>query len=151
VLSKSIRSQLLPEPIEVDAIAGTQLQSFENLLPLAAIESVVHSVAERVNYGLEQGQYGLTKPPAALCLWRWEVKDASILPSQFKDKAEERKLERKAARTQLRSLLDPLSPEMRASLLGVKGIPLSKESQSPAPLDTSKTVRHLYSESFPTI
>jgi hypothetical protein len=86
------------------------------------VEAAIQSVAERVNYGLEQGQYGLSKPPTVLCLWRWEVKDISILPYHIRDKAESRKVERASVREEIKSILEPMSPEERALTLGMKNV-----------------------------
>jgi chromatin assembly factor 1 subunit A len=115
----------------MDNLGGLNSRTFEIILPQSAVEAALQSVAERVNYGLEQGQYGLSKPPAALCVWRWEVKDTSLLPCQIRDKAESRKLERLAVRGEIKSLLEPMSPEERALTLGLKSVP-SKPFSGPS-------------------
>lgn len=58
-VSRSIRKLLLP-----DTTPATDRH------PHSAFEKAVAAVAERVNYGIDDG-------PAALCEWRWEAKDMS--------------------------------------------------------------------------
>jgi chromatin assembly factor 1 subunit A len=64
-------------------------------LPLQVVEAAIKSILSRNNYGLEAPQ-GNVKMPAALCVWRWEVKSQywDWLPKAAKEKAEARLIER---------------------------------------------------------
>lgn len=64
-------------------------------LPLSTIEAAIKSVLNRNNYGLDAPSSG-GKVPAALCVWRWEVKEGyhDWLPKVSKEKADGRLAER---------------------------------------------------------
>ena len=70
-------------------------------LPLSVVEAGINSIMDRNNYGLDAP--ALTKLPAALAAWRWEVKDEfkNWLPKSARDKAEARLEERKQVCLQL--------------------------------------------------
>jgi hypothetical protein len=129
--------------MEVEITAASDNRNFDHILPITAVEAAIQAVAERVNYGVEQGQHGLSKIPAALCLWRWEVKDPSLLPNQIRDKAESRKAERTTAQKEIKSLLEPMSPEERALALGLKNLAISKEKPSLLASASSSSVRFI--------
>lgn len=57
------------------------------LLPNFIIENAINRIATRRNYGIEDG-------PAALCLWRFEVNDVSMLSEKDRDLAAKRTSER---------------------------------------------------------
>jgi chromatin assembly factor 1 subunit A len=63
-------------------------------LPLATVEAAIKYVVQRNNYGLDG--IGGTRAPAALCVWRWEVKEQhrDWLPKNAREKAEIRAAER---------------------------------------------------------
>lgn len=63
-------------------------------LPLSTVEAAIKSVVQRNNYGLD-GIDG-AKAPAAVCVWRWEVKEQhrDWLPKNAREKAEVRVAER---------------------------------------------------------
>lgn len=63
-------------------------------LPLNAVEAAIKSVVQRNNYGLDG--IGGTKAPAAVCVWRWEVKEQyrDWLPKNAREKAQVRAAER---------------------------------------------------------
>ena len=64
------------------------------MLPLNTVEAAIKSVVQRNNYGLDS--IGGIKVPAALCVWRWEVKEQhrDWLPKNVREKAEVRAAER---------------------------------------------------------
>lgn len=63
-------------------------------LPLSAVETAIKAVMERNNYGLDGSGSG--KAPAAVCVWRWEVKEdhRDWLPKSGREKADNRLAER---------------------------------------------------------
>ena len=63
-------------------------------LPLKAVEEAISKVAVRVNYGLELSD--ATRVPAALCVWRWELRPEyrDALPKAACEKAVTRLAER---------------------------------------------------------
>ncbi|KAG8946203.1 hypothetical protein FRC03_001465, partial [Tulasnella sp. 419] len=86
-------------------------------IPIDAITIAVNDVAERVNYGIEGA-------PAALSLWRWEVKDVDAMlpsptdePSCNSDLAKQRRQERNEARTALKAAYDSLNDEEKERIL----------------------------------
>jgi chromatin assembly factor 1 subunit A len=84
-LSKHIQQELAPDDEGIDNSAS--------ILPLGAIEDVVKALASRVNYGIESP---LAKTPAALCVWRWELKQEylSFLPKVSREKVDARLADR---------------------------------------------------------
>jgi len=85
-LSKHIQHELAPDD-------GEDINCPVSILPLSAIEDVVKILATRVNYGIDSP---LTKIPAALCVWRWELKQEYLgfLPKVSRDKVEARLADR---------------------------------------------------------
>jgi chromatin assembly factor 1 subunit A len=85
-LSKYIQQELAPE-------GGDGIESSASNLPLTVIEDVVKRLATRVNYGIDSA---LTKTPAALCIWRWELKQEYLgfLPRVSREKVEARLADR---------------------------------------------------------
>lgn len=133
MLSKSIRSQLLPEPMEVDSPCDSKPSDIESKLPQTTIDTAIQTVAERVNYGVEQSQYGVGRMPAALCLWRWEVKDMTNLPIQLRYRAHSRKSDRMLAKEEIKGLLASMSSADKIKALGLKAAPLSYDSKITMP------------------
>jgi len=84
-LSKYIQQELAPDDDDTGRSAF--------VLPLSAIEDVVKLLATRVNYGIESP---LAKPPAALCVWRWELNQEylSFLPRVSREKVDARLTDR---------------------------------------------------------
>jgi chromatin assembly factor 1 subunit A len=86
VLSKHIQQELAPDDEDdIDCSAS--------ILPLSVIEDVVKLLASRINYGIESS---LTKTPAALCVWRWELKQEYLgfLPKVSWEKVDARRVDR---------------------------------------------------------
>lgn len=81
-LSKYIQQELTPDDEE-------DMDNSASILPLNVIEDVVKRLATRVNYGIESS---LAKTPAALCVWRWELKQEylSFLPKVSREKVDAR-------------------------------------------------------------
>lgn len=85
-LSKYMQQELAPDD-------GDDVDCSVSILPLSVIEDVVKMLATRVNYGIESA---LTKTPAALCVWRWELKQEYLcfLPRVSREKVEARLADR---------------------------------------------------------
>lgn len=129
-LAKTIRNHLLPEAElgSSDSEASAASTSGKNKLSLPSIQAAINAVAERTNYGIDDSAIASQSSaedavtiPAALQLWRWEVKDRAMLPSDFLDKLTERRSEREAAREQARQLFNSFKEEDRQALLN-KGV-----------------------------
>jgi chromatin assembly factor 1 subunit A len=84
-LSKHIQQELVPDDEGID--------NPTSILPPGVIEDVVKVLATRVNYGIESPP---AKTPAALCVWRWELKQEylSFLPKVSREKADARLADR---------------------------------------------------------
>jgi chromatin assembly factor 1 subunit A len=85
-LSKHIQQELAPDDEDdIDCSAS--------ILPLSIIEDVIKLLASRINYGIESS---LTKTPAALCVWRWELKQEYLgfLPKVSREKVDSRRADR---------------------------------------------------------
>ncbi|KAF9533495.1 hypothetical protein CPB83DRAFT_880065 [Crepidotus variabilis] len=116
-LVKHIHHELLPtvddddEQSSVVAIAA---------LPVMVVEDVIKAVLTRNNYGLD-APLGV-KLPAAVCVWRWEVRPEYIgwLPKNSREKAEIRQTERVQARHELKKTFDALSQDERNALIDPK-------------------------------
>ncbi|KAH9952186.1 hypothetical protein B0H21DRAFT_17436 [Amylocystis lapponica] len=116
-LSKHVQKELLPIQDEDDDGSNTATSALE----VEAVEKAIKSVANRNDYGLDP--VGEGKVPAALHIWRWEVKDEfkEWLPKAAREKAEARWAERTQAKKDLKALFESLLPEERSALLGSKG------------------------------
>ncbi|KAJ6630666.1 chromatin assembly factor 1 subunit A-domain-containing protein [Mycena sp. CBHHK59/15] len=114
-LSKHILQELLPVQDEDDD------PTVPPPLTLAVVEGGIKSIVSRNNYGLDG--IGGTKAPAAVCVWRWEVKPAFLdwLPKNATEKAENRIAERAQAKLDLRAMFDSLSQEEQDTILDPKG------------------------------
>ncbi|KAJ7172649.1 chromatin assembly factor 1 subunit A-domain-containing protein [Mycena filopes] len=123
-LSKHILQELLPVQDEDDE------QNLPPPLTLPVVESGIKSVANRNNYGLD-GIPGV-KAPAAVCVWRWEVKPAHLdwLPKNARDKAENRIAERVQAKSDLKALFDSLPNDEQDTVLDPKGTAKASASTS---------------------
>jgi chromatin assembly factor 1 subunit A len=85
-LSKHIQQELAPDDED-------DINCPASILPLSIIEDVVKLLATRINYGIESS---LTKTPAALCVWRWELKQEYLgfLPKVSREKVDARRVDR---------------------------------------------------------
>lgn len=101
-------------PTDDDDDDDTRKAAAVKVLPQSVVEASIKSIMSRNNYGLDSSDG--TKPPAAVCVWRWEVKDQHTdwLPEKAREKAEHRFAERVQV-SQLASLgrLD-ISPPLQA-------------------------------------
>ncbi|KAI9508476.1 hypothetical protein F5148DRAFT_1375796 [Russula earlei] len=97
-LSKHIQQELAPHNDEI-------FESLTSVLPLSPIEDVVKLLAARVNYGIESP---LTKTPAALCVWRWELKQEYLgyLPKVSREKVDARLADRIQYKKDLQAMFD---------------------------------------------
>ncbi|KAI6028453.1 chromatin assembly factor 1 subunit A-domain-containing protein [Pisolithus orientalis] len=117
-LAKQMRSTLLPGQGEVDEAYRTALES---CLPLSAIEHAIKTVMKRVNYGLDC--HSVQKPPATICVWRWEVQDAfkDWLPKSARETAEARMTERVQASKICSAIFEHLPKAQQDAILDPKG------------------------------
>lgn len=91
-LTRYIQQELmLPQE---DDEGDIKIVSINSILPLQVIEQAIKSILVRNNYGIEPSS-GL-KPPAAVCVWRWEVQQnhKDWLPKSVREKLEARLTER---------------------------------------------------------
>ena len=90
-LAKNLLSLLLPPTLE----SSSQVSESEapGRLTSSVVEHAIKAVAERVNYGITGD---MEKPPAGLCVWRWEVRNKDWLPKSMTDKVWQRFHERVA-------------------------------------------------------
>ncbi|KZO95215.1 hypothetical protein CALVIDRAFT_181345 [Calocera viscosa TUFC12733] len=118
-LAKRMKTTLLPEMGSDEGDGGESEESAN--LPLHVLEAAISSVAVRVNYGLDDA-------PAAMSLWRWEVKDLDMLPPDIREKAIKRRADREQqAKRDVAMLLDALPEEERSKLLPNKEKMASKD------------------------
>ncbi|KAG6831301.1 hypothetical protein H0H92_011508 [Tricholoma furcatifolium] len=119
-LSKHIRQELLPTQDEDDAEDNVAVA--EAALPLSAVEAAIKAVMQRNNYGLDGIAGG--RAPAAVCVWRWEVKDQhrDWLPKNAREKAETRLAERIQAKQDLMAIFESLSQDVKDAMLDPKGL-----------------------------
>lgn len=128
-LAKTIRSRLMPEAELGSSNSETSAASTssKSKLSLSTIQAAINAVAKRINYGINSSNIPCQSSstpaddaptvPAALQLWRWEVIDESMLPTEFRDKLSERRSDREAARAQAQQLFSNLKEEERQALL----------------------------------
>ncbi|EMD38595.1 hypothetical protein CERSUDRAFT_94126 [Gelatoporia subvermispora B] len=119
-LTKHIHHELLPLEDEEDEEASTLASK---ALPQHVVENAIKSVANRNNYGLDYIPGG-DKVPAALLVWKWEVKDEhrGWLPKAAREKVEIRLAERRQAKKDVKVLFESLSDEQKIALIGSKGL-----------------------------
>ncbi|KAI5476517.1 hypothetical protein MNV49_007696 [Pseudohyphozyma bogoriensis] len=108
-------------------------------IPLAMIKSLIEQLATRENYGLDVTDLpnglpdGVTEIPATLQVFRWEVKDVSLLPPEAKN-IDKRKTEREEAKSSAKSLFLALpESEQLALLTKSAGGKKAKASKDDAP------------------
>jgi chromatin assembly factor 1 subunit A len=147
-LSKHIQQELAPDDEDFDNSAS--------ILPLNAIEDVVKALATRVNYGIESS---LAKTPAALCVWRWELKQEYLgfLPKASREKVDARLADRIHVsrckflifyinshqfqyKKDLQAIFDAFPASERNALLGVKGHSASPSKTQPLACASSNEV-----------
>ncbi|OCH95613.1 hypothetical protein OBBRIDRAFT_883869 [Obba rivulosa] len=119
-LTKHIQHELLPIEDEEDEEASALASK---ALPLNVVENAIKSVANRNNYGLDSLEGG-EKVPAALLIWKWEVKDEyrDWLPKAAREKVETRLAERRQAKKDVKVLFETLSDEQKTTLIGSKSL-----------------------------
>lgn len=112
-LSKHIQQELAPDDED-------DINCSASILPLSVIEDVVKLLASRINYGIESS---LTKTPAALCVWRWELKQEYLgfLPKVSREKVDARRLDRIQYKKDLQTIFEALPDGEKNTLLGLKG------------------------------
>ncbi|KAG5354202.1 hypothetical protein C0989_003715 [Termitomyces sp. Mn162] len=117
-LTKHIRQEMLPTQ---DDDEGGGVMVAQAALPLNAVETAIKAVMQRNNYGLDG--IGGGKAPAAVCVWRWEVKDQhrDWLPKNAREKAEIRLAERVQAKQDLLAIFESLPQDAKDAILDPKG------------------------------
>jgi chromatin assembly factor 1 subunit A len=103
-LVKHVHRELLPTQ-EDGEDGDASSSSASSALSLNVVEAAIKAIVARHNYGLD-GIPGGGKPPAAVCVWRWEVKEQhrDWLPKIARAKAEIRLAER----AQVSSVIHPI-------------------------------------------
>lgn len=116
-LAKHIHHELLPTQDEDEEIQ--KVSSANVALPLKVVESAIKLILSRNNYGLD---FGNAKPPAAVSVWRWEVKDKyrEWLPKTGREKAEARLAERVRAKEDLKLTFDALPQTERDKIFDMR-------------------------------
>ncbi|KAI6127817.1 chromatin assembly factor 1 subunit A-domain-containing protein [Pisolithus croceorrhizus] len=101
---------------EVDEAYRTTLEA---CLPVSAIEHAIKTIMKRVNYGLDC--HSVQRPPAAICVWRWEVQDSfkDWLPKSARETVETRTTER--AQKKLYAIFENLPKAQQDAILDPKG------------------------------
>jgi hypothetical protein len=101
-LAKQLHKQLVPTN---DDLGSADVSAISAILPVSILEGAIRELAERHNYGLDPNSVGAGRIPAALYIWRWEVKPErrDWLPKSIRSKVEMRIAEREQVRT--RSLI----------------------------------------------
>lgn len=125
-LAKFIKSKVLPT--DADSQRSNSEGESEEILPLSVIETAIERVAERTNYGLGASDVASSSHktataediPAPLQLWRWEVRDTSLLQPERVAEMLKRREERKAARQKALELFNALAPAQQQELLSSK-------------------------------
>lgn len=107
-LAKSIKATVAPE--------GHAAVSLDTKV----IQDAISVVADRCNYGIEAPD---TDIPATLQLWRWEVRDDSLLPDENREKLLARREERILAKGEAQAYFDALPADTRESLVSGKKAP----------------------------
>lgn len=117
-LAKHIHEQLIPAADEDDD--NTVASATSAALPPAIVEQAIGEVLTRNNYGIEAG---VSKMPAALHVWRWEVKKDHLhwLPKNSREKAELRRTERCQARDDLNATFNALLQDDKNAIIDPKG------------------------------
>jgi chromatin assembly factor 1 subunit A len=97
-LVKQLHKQLVPSEEDI-----SEKESNSSALPFTVLETAIANIASRVNYGLDSANIGGGSVPAALGIWRWEVKaeHRDWLPKAAREKAEARVLEREQVRQRI--------------------------------------------------
>ncbi|SPO20783.1 uncharacterized protein UTRI_00260 [Ustilago trichophora] len=127
-LAKTVRSKLMPEAElgSSDSESSSTSSSSKFKLPLPSLQAAINVVAERRNYGVDpcaiashssNSADDAPAVPSALQLWRWEVKDFAMLPSEFSEKLADRQKERESARVRAQQIFSSLKEEERQALL----------------------------------
>ncbi|KAG8764284.1 hypothetical protein FRC11_005088 [Ceratobasidium sp. 423] len=96
--------------LTAQAPSANATESGDPALSKSVVEAAVKKVADRVNWGVDNGV-------ASATLWRLEVKDRDILPPEFRQVCEERWKERNQAKADIQAALAALSESDRAQYL----------------------------------
>ncbi|TFK64073.1 hypothetical protein BDN72DRAFT_286329 [Pluteus cervinus] len=115
-LTKYIHHELMPTQDDDEQDDGNSPAA--TMLPFSIVETAIKEVVTRNNYGLD-GIDG-TKPPAVVCVWRWEVPMGQYdwLPKNSRQKAESRLTERIQAKKTLAAVFQALSPSEQEAIIG---------------------------------
>ncbi|KAL8293085.1 hypothetical protein RQP46_000779 [Phenoliferia psychrophenolica] len=96
--------------------------SLADRFPTAPLKALIESLATRTNYGLDASDLpsglptGISEIPAGLQIWRWELHDPSLLPSELDKKLTQLRADRVTAKSQAVSLVLALSDSDRQDL-----------------------------------
>ncbi|KAG8721346.1 hypothetical protein FRC08_013891 [Ceratobasidium sp. 394] len=90
--------------------ASTDGTAGNSVLSKTVVDSAIRRVADRTNWGVENGISGAT-------IWRLEVKDRGMLPPEFQQVCEERWKERNQAKLEIQIALSNMSEADRAQYI----------------------------------
>ncbi|KAF8710543.1 Chromatin assembly factor 1 subunit A, partial [Rhizoctonia solani] len=96
--------------LTAQAPSANATENGDPALSKPVVEAAIKRVADRVNWGVDNGVPGAT-------LWRLEVKDRDMVPPEFRKVCEERWKERNQAKTDIQAALAALSEPDRAQYL----------------------------------
>ncbi|KAL5635661.1 hypothetical protein ACGC1H_004457 [Rhizoctonia solani] len=124
--------------LAAQAPSANATESGEPALSKFVVEAAIKKVADRVNWGVENGVAGAT-------LWRLEAKDRDMLPPEFRQVCEERWKQRNQAKADLQAALAALPESDRAQYLKSGGntasasVPTDKDVVMKSPSKADKT------------
>ncbi|ELU44748.1 transcription initiation factor TFIID-1 [Rhizoctonia solani AG-1 IA] len=96
--------------LTAQAPSANATENGDPALSKPVVEAAIKRVADRVNWGVDNGVPGAT-------LWRLEAKDRDMVPPEFRKVCEERWKERNQAKTDIQAALAALSEPDRAQYL----------------------------------
>ncbi|CAE6441838.1 unnamed protein product [Rhizoctonia solani] len=96
--------------LAAQAPSANATESGDPALSKSVVEAAIKKVADRVNWGVDNGVAGAT-------LWRLEAKDRDMVPPEFRQACEERWKERNKAKSDIQAALNALPESERAQYL----------------------------------
>ncbi|KAJ1309854.1 hypothetical protein OPQ81_006619 [Rhizoctonia solani] len=122
--------------LAAQAPSANATETGDPALSKSVVEAAIKKVADRVNWGVDNGVAGAT-------LWRLEAKDRDMLPPEFRQVCEERWKERNQAKADIQAALAILPESDRAQYLKSGGNTVSasadKDVVMKSPSKTDKT------------
>ncbi|CEH12896.1 Putative growth response protein [Ceraceosorus bombacis] len=148
-LVRSVVKIILPSS---DDVTSAPLDCAKSLPTLTseAVHKAILSVADRVNYGVESDPLGRDSVPPGMQMWRWEVRDDAMLPSEIREKLLARREERLASiKPEIERIMEAMPEEERHTLLKATRRPLpgkaAQADQSSAAPEPQKEIPNVSS------